>query len=222
MNFSNAQIKAMYDWFSDHPWFWEIDAVTCRVTEDSPYRARAIQFLDLTPEARVLDVACGTGLNFKLLQGYLQNRGKLVGVELSEKTLQLAHRRVKKHGWTNVELVEQNAADFESDAQFDAALCTFAIEIIPPYRETLDAMLRVVKPGGRIAFIGLKDSSHHVFRKLNPIFRWVSVLIGGIDMDRNVRAYLHTHSREVAFEECFGGFYYILAIEKPGIDKPQQ
>ncbi len=217
MSFSNAQIKAMYDWFSRHPWFWEIDAVTCRATEDSPYRERAIELLDLTPEARVLDVACGTGLNFKLLQSYLQNRGRLVGVEQSEKTLQLAHRRVRKHGWTNVELVEQNAADYESDKLFDAALCTFAIEIIPPYRETLEAMLRVVKPGGRIAFIGFQDSSHYLFRKLNHIFRWTGVFIGGLDMDRDVRAYLQTRSREVAFEEYYGGFYYILAVENPGV-----
>jgi ubiquinone/menaquinone biosynthesis C-methylase UbiE len=222
MSFSNAQIKAMYDRFSDHPWFWEVDAVTCRATENSPYRARAIEFLNLNPEASVLDVACGTGLNFKLLQSYLQNRGKLVGVELSEKTIQLAHSRVRKHGWTNVELVEQSAADYESETHFDAALCTFAIEIIPPYRETLDAMLRAVKPGGRIAFIGFKDSSHHLFKKLNLIFRWMSVLFGGIDMDRDVRGYLLTRSREVACEECFGGFYYILVIEKPEIDKPRQ
>jgi ubiquinone/menaquinone biosynthesis C-methylase UbiE len=221
MSFSNAQIKAMYDWFSGHPWFWEIDAVMGRATEDSLYRARAIELLELTPEASVLDVACGTGINFKLLRIYLQNRGRLVGVDLSEKTLQLARRRIEKHGWSNVELVEQNAADYESDGQFDAALCTFAIEIIPPYRETLDAMLRLVKPGGRIAFIGFKDSSHRLFRWLNPVFRWMGGFIGGLDMDRDVRAYLSAYSREVAFEECFGGFYYILAIERPGIDKPQ-
>ena len=57
----------MYDRFSSIPLFWEIDAITCRATKKSPYLAQAISQLALDSASTVLDVACGTGLNFTLI-----------------------------------------------------------------------------------------------------------------------------------------------------------
>ena len=91
--FAVKQIQKMYDRFSSIPWFWEIDAITCRATENSPYRAQAIELLELVSTYRVLDVACGTGLNFMLIQKYLKNQGNLIGIDLSAKTLNLARKK---------------------------------------------------------------------------------------------------------------------------------
>jgi hypothetical protein len=41
-------------------------------------RARAIELLDLRPRARVLDVACGTGANFALIEQRIGPAGDLV------------------------------------------------------------------------------------------------------------------------------------------------
>lgn len=215
MKLDNARIRRMYDLFSDIPWFWEVDAVTCRATQGSPYRARAVELLNVSRGSRVLDMACGTGLNFKLLQARLENTGELVGVDQSAKTLALARRRVRKQGWANVELVEQNAAEYSTQRPFDAALCTFAIEIIPPYRQALDTMLACVRPGGRLAFIGFKPSDHPIMGRLSRAFAFVGTFLGGIDLKRDIRSYAASRADEIAYEECFGGFYYILALEKP-------
>ncbi len=212
--FSLDQIRKMYDRISSIPWFWEIDAITCRATENSPYRDQAIVLLELTPESKILDVACGTGLNFKLIQKYLQDQGKLVGIDYSPKTLDLARKRISKHNWNNTDIVEINAAEYKSEFLFDAAICTFAIEIIPPYRETIDAMIKAVKPGGQIAFIGFKLSSWRFFKIFNLFFKWSSVFLGGADLERNVRSYVCSHCREIIYKEVFGGFYYILVVEK--------
>ena len=104
---SSLDIQKMYDRFSSIPWFWEIDAYTCRATENSPYRARAIELLGLTPESKILDVACGTGLNFKLIEKHLKGGGLLTGIDLSPKTLSLAHKRITKNDWANIDIIEE-------------------------------------------------------------------------------------------------------------------
>ena len=211
----NSAIRRMYDKFSTFPFFWELDAWTCRATAHSPYRAQVIEQLGLTDGSRVLDVACGTGLNFKLLQKALQGTGQICGIDQSPKTLSLARRHVKNWGYQNVSLLETDAQAYKADTPFDAALCTFAIEIIPPWKETIDMMVNAVKPGGRIGLIGFKPSSKKGFKAMNGFVEAISVPFGGVDLHRTVREYLTQSCREVFYQEVYGGFYYLLVAARP-------
>ena len=164
--------------------------------------------------SRVLDVACGTGLNFDRLQSALEENGRLVGIDLSARTLGLAHRRVAKRRWNNVELYEADAAAYVPDEPFDAVLCTFAIEIIPAYRETLAMMIDALKPGGRIGMIGFRVSSRKGYSRLNQVWRAMSVPFGGINLDRQVRSLVRERCEEVFYQEVYGGFYYLLVATR--------
>jgi ubiquinone/menaquinone biosynthesis C-methylase UbiE len=206
----NSTIEKMYDRFSRIPGFWDLDAWTCRATSTSPYRAKVIDQLKLTDASKVLDVACGTGLNFTLLENAIGAAGQLVGIDQSKKTLALARRRVNRKNWENIDLLATDAASFTTEAPFDAALCTFAIDIIPPWRETIDMMVAAVAPGGRIGFIGFKESSKRPYHLFNKIFRTISVPFGGVELNRNVRDYLAERCEESFYEEVYGGFYYLL------------
>jgi ubiquinone/menaquinone biosynthesis C-methylase UbiE len=210
----NSAIRKMYDFFSSTPWFWELDAWTCRATARSPYRERVIGQLGIGESSRVLDVACGTGLNFDLLQERLARTGALVGLDYSPKTLRLARKKVAKRGWDNVTLVETDSAVYAPEEPFDAALCTFAIEIIPPWRETIAMMVRAVRSGGRVGFIGFKESTKRGFSTMNPVWRAMSVPFGGVELDRTVRSVLGEQCDEVLYEEVYGGFYYLLVGTK--------
>jgi demethylmenaquinone methyltransferase/2-methoxy-6-polyprenyl-1,4-benzoquinol methylase len=210
----NPTVRGMYDRFSSIPGFWELDAWTCRATASSPYRARVIERLGLGRSSRILDVACGTGLNFELLQKALEEKGQLVGIDFSARTLGLAHKKVAKRGWNNVELRETDAAAYFPDGPFDATLCTFAIEIIPPYRETLTMMIDALKPGGRIGIIGFRLTSRKGYSLLNAMWRAMSVPFGGIDLDRDVRGLVCERCEEVFYEEVYGGFYYLLVATR--------
>lgn len=68
-------------------------------------RRTAIEGLRLTPGTTVVDVACGTGLNFPLLQQRIGPSGHLIGIDLTDRMLARARRRVAKAGWANVTLV---------------------------------------------------------------------------------------------------------------------
>ena len=74
------------------------------------YRKRAIQSLALNQGDTVVDLGCGTGLNFSLLQEQVGPRGRIIGVDLTDAMLDEANARIAAHGWSNVELVKSDAA----------------------------------------------------------------------------------------------------------------
>ena len=219
MGLDNDAVKALYDRSVRIPLYWQVDALVSRATENSIYRKRAIAALRLTADARVLDAACGTGLNFKIAESYLGEGGKLIGVDLSPGVLQVAQKRVKKHHWHNVELIDASITDFApttypaAAACFDAALCTLALCIIPDYRAAIEAILALLKPEGRFAVLGMKLTTRKPYRLLNPVMEWFGKL-GGIDWERDVAAYIRSRCTHVSYEECFGGYYYVLSTSK--------
>lgn len=96
MKFDNDAIRSLYNKIATSSLFVYLDALFGRATENSICRKKAIASLNLTDNSIVLDVACGTGLNFKIIESYLGNDGRLVGVDLSPGMLKLAERQIIK------------------------------------------------------------------------------------------------------------------------------
>jgi len=129
MKYTEEEIKSIYDKSSSAPpllsWHAEEFLTRMRI-----YREKAIASLDLTNNSVVLDVACGIGFNFRVLEKYLGNNGKIIGVELSHKTVRLAEKLIEMQKWTNREIVNRCILDYEPGFLFDAIICTLAMEIM--------------------------------------------------------------------------------------------
>ncbi len=139
-----------------------------------PHRHDAILALNVRPGECVLDLACGGGPNFKGTTTGLGANGLLVGMDYSLGMLKQADQRVKHYHWSNIALFLGNAALLPfADGVFDRVICTYALKIIPPYREALDEVARVLKPGGVfIVLDGKLDSG--VTHFINPLAQWVA------------------------------------------------
>src|ERR1700747_2117486 len=75
-------------------------------------RLRAVRALRLRPGDTVVDMACGTGLNFALLEKVVGPGGRIVGVDLTDAMLARAQDRIKKNAWSNVSLVQAEPGGF--------------------------------------------------------------------------------------------------------------
>jgi demethylmenaquinone methyltransferase/2-methoxy-6-polyprenyl-1,4-benzoquinol methylase len=80
-----------------------------RTVAGQPYRRRTVQRLAAQPGEVILDVGCGTGLNFCQLEAGIGPNGRLIGIDLSPEMLTRARARIERHGWSNVELVQSDA-----------------------------------------------------------------------------------------------------------------
>lgn len=131
------------------------DGYDRRVRISGPYRRRAIDRLALGPGDTVIDVACGTGINFTELEERIGPSGRLVGVDLSGEMLAHARRRVERHAWDNVTLSECAVEDMALGVEADAALFSLTHDVLQS-DAALEAVLRHLRPGAGIAAFGAK------------------------------------------------------------------
>src|SRR6266566_637639 len=74
-------------------------------------RLRTVQALGLRAGDTVIDMACGTGLNFPLIEEVIGPDGRIVGVDLTDAMLARAEERIATQGWSNVSLEHADAAE---------------------------------------------------------------------------------------------------------------
>lgn len=114
------------------------------------WRRRAADLTELVPGARALDVATGTGDLALELAGRVAPGGEVVGVDFSERMLELARAK----GGTRVRFETGNALALEyPDAAFDAATVGFGARNFSDLERGLSEMARVVRPGGRVVVL---------------------------------------------------------------------
>jgi ubiquinone/menaquinone biosynthesis C-methylase UbiE len=119
-------------------------------------RIRAVRALGLRPGDTVVDMACGTGLNFGLLEAVVGPRGRIVGVDLTDAMLARAQDRVTTNGWSNVSLVQADAAGFDFPAEVNAIVSTYALTQVPECAEVIAHGAKALSEGGRWAVLDLK------------------------------------------------------------------
>jgi demethylmenaquinone methyltransferase/2-methoxy-6-polyprenyl-1,4-benzoquinol methylase len=113
------------------------------------FRREAISRLALQRGDLVVDLGCGTGLNFALLQEAIGKTGRIIGVDLTDAMLEQARLRVAAHGWKNVELVQADAAQYRFPTRVDGILSTFALTFVPDGARVIQSGCRALAPGRR-------------------------------------------------------------------------
>lgn len=120
-------------------------------------RRDSVAQLRLASGDTVLDLACGTGLNFTHIQDGIGPGGLLIGLDFSSGMLAKGRRKVKRNGWNNVRLIQADAGTISSElieehagaSRVDKALCTLGMSVIPEWETALSRSFGLVKPGGR-------------------------------------------------------------------------
>jgi len=103
-----------------------------------------------TPLLRVLDVGCGSGVQSAFLAPYAK---EVVGVDLSEKLLEIAKDRCKEYPHAQFQIGNACHLPF-ADESFDFIVSYGDVvsHIVEGYQEAIAEMARVAKPGARVTF----------------------------------------------------------------------
>jgi ubiquinone/menaquinone biosynthesis C-methylase UbiE len=182
---------------------------------EARYRKRAVSALGLKPGDTVVEVGCGTGLNFPYVLQSIGETGRLIGIDLTDAMLEQAMKRIRRNGWHNVELVEADAAAYVFPAEIQGVLSTFALTLVPEYEQVINHAARALAAGGRLVIADFKKPD-----------RWplwlvkLGVLITkpfGVSLDlaeRQPWQVMTKYLARVTVTELFGGFAYIAVGEK--------
>lgn len=115
-----------------------------------PAQERLLQSADLQPEEKVLDISCGTGLVTFPIAEAIGPKGRVTGVDLSEKMIEKATVAAKEDGFSNVSFRHMDAEELDlPDTSFDVAINSLGSMYYPDPDKAFREMYRVLKPGGR-------------------------------------------------------------------------
>lgn len=126
---------------------------------DRWWRRRAVKGL----HGNVLDVACGTGDMVLALQ---ESGCTVTGVDLSEEMMAIAKQKAPE---TTYKIADAEHLPFP-DETFDAVTCAFGVRNFVHLEKGLNEMLRVLKPGGRIAILELSTPDSPLVRPFYNLY----------------------------------------------------
>lgn len=108
----------------------------------------------LEPGQSVLDLASGAGEPAVQIARAIGPSGRVVATDLAEPMLEGSRKRAAAEGLKQMtaEVADMEALPF-SDASFDRVTCRFGIMFAPDTAKALSEARRVLKPGGRAAYL---------------------------------------------------------------------
>ena len=110
----------------------------------------------------VLDLGCGTGRDAFILSQIVGEKGRVIGVDMTDEQLSVAHQYVGWHmdkfGYKkpNVEFVKGYIEDLKTagieDNSVDIVISNCVINLSPDKEKVFSEIYRVLKPGGELYF----------------------------------------------------------------------
>jgi ubiquinone/menaquinone biosynthesis C-methylase UbiE len=155
---SKDQTKAFYNKISR-----VYDALSER--SEAPMRKAGLDLLNAADGESVLEIGCGTGHSLVSLAKAVGPRGKVFGIDLSDKMLKVA-----KANLANASLLDRSrlrcgdATQLPyTESSMNAVFMSFTLELFdsPEIPKVLGECLRVLRPGGRIVVVGMSKEAKH-------------------------------------------------------------
>jgi ubiquinone/menaquinone biosynthesis C-methylase UbiE len=120
----------------------------------------------VSPGARVLDVAAGAGGQSIAAAKRVGSAGYVLAADISPNILQFASQAAKQQGLSNVETRVMDGEELEEELEegtFDAVISRVSLIYFPDQQRALWGMLRALKPGGKLAAVVYSTPENNKF-----------------------------------------------------------
>lgn len=197
------QVREMFDRIAPK---YDLLNHTLSASIDRLWRRRVVRIVRRCRPQRILDVATGTGdLAIDLARRI--PGVQVLGVDLSEKMLDEARRKVAARGLDGRIVLDAGDAEHLAlgDASVDVATVAFGVRNFGDLEAGLRELSRVIRPGGRAVVLEFSRPGNPLFRRLYEFYTYrILPRIGGmVSHDRRAYEYLPASVGEFPAPEEF-------------------
>jgi ubiquinone/menaquinone biosynthesis C-methylase UbiE len=132
---------------------------------------RAVYDMGIHPDDRILDMGCGTGRNAKLMAGYLNQKGRITGLDISKHMEQQFLKQFKDDN--RVEFIHQRIdRPFNLKKTYDKAFISFVIHGFPhDVRYTI--LQNAYDHLRKLGILFILDYAEFDMENMSPLLRFV-------------------------------------------------
>ncbi|MBP6659134.1 MAG: bifunctional demethylmenaquinone methyltransferase/2-methoxy-6-polyprenyl-1,4-benzoquinol methylase UbiE [Chitinophagales bacterium] len=130
---------------------------------DKLWRRKLVKLIGKSNPKLILDVATGTA-DLAIAESKL-NPEKIIGVDISEKMLEVGREKIKKYPCIELQLGDSENLQFEKDT-FDAVSVSFGVRNFENVIAGLTEMRRVLKPEGKIFILEFSKPKNWFIQKI--------------------------------------------------------
>lgn len=179
------------------------------------FQLDTVNALNLSEGDTVVELGCGTGLNFPFLLDIIGPTGRIIGVDITKEMLEQAEKRVGKNDWKNVELIHCDIAEYNIPKDVDGIISTGAITYSPSYDKVIKNGYDSLKSGKRFVIADYKMPSGPTMI-FTPIVLFLAKSFGvKIElMERHPWESIEKYFEKTKLTESYGGFLYISVGKK--------
>ena len=182
-----TQVERMFDDIADN---YDTLNHTLSMGIDKSWRKKGILALKDIQPRKILDIATGTGdLAIEAFQRLQPDA--IVGIDISEKMMEIGKIKVDKAQLSaHISFGKQDCAALTlENNSFDAAMVAFGIRNFEHLDKSIQEILRVLKPDGKLMILELSSPEHFPMKQLYSIYS--KIIIPGIGrlISKNNSAY---------------------------------
>ncbi len=107
----------------------------------------------IVPGMRLLDLGCGAGDVSLVAATLVGPAGSVVGIDRSAEAIAAARARASAAGATQIQFQQADVEEYDSAQLFDGVIGRFVLLYLADPAATLLRLLRLVRPGGVVAFL---------------------------------------------------------------------
>jgi SAM-dependent methyltransferase len=146
-------------------------------------------FAGLKPGETVVDLGCGGGLDVFLAAARVGPAGKAIGIDMTPEMLELARSNAAKgNGGKPITNVEFHQATIDKlpllDASVDCVISNCVINLAPDKPAVFREIVRVLKPGGRLAVSDIALKKPLPPEVGNDLMAYVGCIAGAIPIEQ--------------------------------------
>ena len=217
---SREEIAAAY---SSHPWWYDVRGFFILTFAYRSTLWSQVSFFANNMQHEHLEVAIGTGTLFDIILKWRRWKRlpivHVVGMDYAEPMLDGARQRFAKH--PEIELAHADIAELPyPDCRFDSVNIANAVHCFPDVDTAFREVLRVLKPGGRLAANVLlyprgSKPMRQIAQRINAWGMRKGILFTPYDKE-DIRYRLQTAGAQILEEVVTGNTYNLLACKPSG------